>query len=141
MITKNDKDMRSNPNYDYIGLSNSVISHVLQITEHGNIELYTGQRDMCDLYLRTMCDLSDDSLTYRVEDLTPYAIRKYDSVSSKPMTIGYANLRNATKWIKRNCSNADGDIAVNRNYRIDGYVNGNGGLYKFRIEHIDFLDL
>lgn len=135
------RNVSSNPNYDYIGLSNSVISHVLQVTEHSNIELYTGGRDMCDLYLRTMCDLSDDSLEYKVEDVTPYAIRKYDGISSRPMTIGYANWTNAVKWIKRNCSNAGDEVVVNRNYRIDGYVNGNGGLYKFRIEHIDFLDL
>lgn len=135
------RNIRSNPNYDYIGLSNSVISHVLQITECGNIELYTGQRDMCDLYLKTMCDLSDDSLKYKVEDVTPYAIRKYDGISSQPTTIGYANLRNAVAWIKRNCSNAGDEVVVNRNYRIDDCVDSNGGLYKFRIEYIDFLDL
>lgn len=133
-------NVRKTVNYDHIGLSNVVLSHVLQVTDNGNVELYTGHRDYCDLYLRTMCDLSDDSLTYRVEDLTPYAIRKYDGISSRPTTIGYANLRNAVAWIKRNCSNAGDEVVINRNYRIDGYVNGNGGLYKFRIEHVEEED-
>lgn len=134
--------MRSNPNYDHIGLSNIVISRVVQVTDNGNVKLYTGHRDFCDLYLKSSCDVDDDSLEYKIEDITPYAIRKYDGISSRPMTIGYANWANAVAWIKRNCSNADGDgdIAVNRNYHIDDYVNGNGGLYKFRIEYIDSLD-
>lgn len=74
------------------------------------------------------------------EDVTNYAIRKYDGISSRPMTIGYANWDNAVAWIKRNCSNADGDIAVNRNYHIDDYVNGNGYYYHFMIEHVEEED-
>ena len=143
MITKIDKDMRNvrkTIGYDHIGLSNIVISRVVQVTDNGNVELYTGHRDFCDLYLKSSCDVDDDSLEYKLEDITPYAIRKYDGISSRPMTIGYANWDNAVAWIKRNCSNANSDIAVNRNYHIDDYVNGNGGLYKFRIEYIDSLD-
>ena len=143
MITKIDKDMRNvrkTIGYDHIGLSNIVISRVVQVTDNGNVELYTGHRDFCDLYLKSSCDVDDDSLEYKLEDITPYAIRKYDGISSKPMTVGYANLNNAVKWIKRNCSNAGDTVTINRNYRIDGYVNGNGGLYKFRIEYIDSLD-
>lgn len=133
--------MRANRFYDYNGLSDIVISHVVQIVGDVKTNLYTGHRDFCDLYIRELCDKTDDSIVYTVEDITPYAIRKYDGISSKPAsTIGYANLRNATKWIKRNCTNADGDIAINVNYHIDGFVNGNGGYYHFRIEHIDNLD-
>lgn len=134
--------MRSNKYYDYNGLSDIVISHVIQIDNNGNkVELYVGHRDFCDLYIREMCDKSNDAVTYKVEDVTPYAIRKYDGISSKPAsTIGYANLRNATKWIKRHCTNADDDVAINVNYHIDGFVNGNGNYYHFRIEHIDSLD-
>ena len=127
--------------YDHIGLSNIVISRVVQVTDNGNVELYAGHRDFCDLYMKAECDVSDDSLEYKVEDITPYAIRKYDGISSRPITIGYANWANAVKWIKRNCDGTGDNITINRNYNIDGYVNGNGGLYKFRIEYIDFLDL
>lgn len=132
--------MRANKFYDYNGLSDIVISHVMQITDNGKVEWYVGHRDFCDMYIREMCDNSDDSIVYTVEDVTPYAIRKYDGISSKPVTIGYANLRNATKWIKRNCSNVGDDVSINVNYHIDGFVNGNGGYYHFRIEHIDSLD-
>lgn len=132
--------MRANKYYDYNGLSDIVISHVMQITDNGKIEWYVGHRDFCDMYIREMCDNSDDSIVYTVEDVTPYAIRKYDGISSKGVTIGYANLRNATKWIRRNCSNVDGDVAINVNYHIDGFTNGNGGYYHFRIEPIDSLD-
>lgn len=132
--------MRTNKFYDYVGLNDVVISRVVQVAGSSNVELYTGCRDFCDLYLRSSCDVDDDSLEYKVEDITPYAIRKYDGVSNKPMTIGYANLRNAVKWIKRNCSNAGDYVSINVNYRIDSYVNGNGTPYKFRIEYIDSLD-
>lgn len=133
--------MRANKFYDYNGLSDIVISRVIQIDNNGNkVELYVGHKDFCDLYICEHCDTNNDAVTYKIEDITNYAIRKYDGISSKGTTIGYANLRNAIKWIKRNCSNADGDIAINVNYRIDDYVNGNGHYYHFRIEHIDDLD-
>lgn len=131
------KDMGTNHDYyDYDGLSDIVISHVLQKGENGDRELYVGHKSFCELYMYEV----EDSTTCRIEDVTNYAIRKYDGISSRPMIIGYANWDNAVAWIKRNCSNANSDIAVNRNYHIDGYVNGNGGLYKFRIEYIDSLD-
>lgn len=133
--------MRANKFYDYNGLSDIVISRVVQLTDNGKVELYVGHRDFCDLYIRELCDKSDDSLVYMVEDITPFAIRKYDGINSKlASTIGYANLDNAVRWIKRNCTNADGDIATNRNYHIEDFVNGNGHYYHFRIEHIDSLD-
>lgn len=133
--------MRANRFYDYSGLSDIVISRVVQVTNSGEVELYVGRKDFCDLYIREMCDKSNNSAAYIVEDITSYAIRKYDGINSKPAsTIGYANLRNAIAWIKRNCSNVDGDIATNRNYHIDGLTNYNGDLYKFRIEYIDTLD-
>lgn len=131
--------MRANKFYDYNGLSDIVISHVVQVTDNGRTELYVGHRDFCDLYIRELCD-KDDDVVYTTEDVTPYAIRKYDGINSKPVTIGYANLRNAVKWIKRNCSNVGNDVSINVNYHIDGFVNGNGGYYHFRIEHIDSLD-
>lgn len=132
--------MRANKFYDYNGLSDIVISHVVQITDNGKVELYVGHRDFCDLYIRELCDKSDDDDVYTTEDITPFAIRKYDGISSKGVTIGYANLDNAVKWIRRNCSNVSDDVAINVNYHIDGFVNGNGGYYHFRIEHIDSLD-
>lgn len=132
--------MRSNHFYDYNGLSDIVISHVVQIANDNRVELYVGHRDFCDLYIRELCDKSSDDVVYTTEDVTPFAIRKYDGISSKGVTIGYANLNNAVRWIKRNCSNVDGDVATNRNYHIDGFVNGNGHYYHFRIEHIDSLD-
>lgn len=134
-------DMRANRFYDYNGLSDIIISHVIQIDNNGNkVELYIGHRDFCDLYIKELCDTRNNDVTYKIEDVTPYAIRKYDGISSKGVTIGYANLRNATKWIKRNCSNAGDDITINVNYHIDGFVNGNGGYYHFRIEHVEDED-
>lgn len=132
--------MRANKFYDYNGLSDVVISKVVQIVGDIRTNLYAGHRDFCDLYIRELCDKTDDSIVYAVEDITPYAIRKYDGISSKGVTIGYANLDNAVRWIRRNCSNVNGDVATNRNYHIDGFVNGNGGYYHFRIEPIDSLD-
>lgn len=132
--------MRSNHFYDYNGLSDIVISRVVQLTDNGKVELYVGHRDFCDLYIREMCDRSDDSVAYTVEDITPFAIRKYDGISSKGVTIGYANLRNAIAWIKRNCSNVSDDVAINVNYHIEDFVNGNGHYYHFRIEHIEEED-
>lgn len=132
--------MRANKFYDYNGLSDIVISKVIQIVGDIRTDLYVGHRDFCDLYIREMCDRSDDSVAYIVEDVTPFAIRKYDGISSKGVTIGYANLNNAVRWIKRNCANVDGDINTNRNYHIEGFTNGNGHYYHFRIEHIDSLD-
>lgn len=132
--------MRANKFYDYNGLSDIVISHVVQVTDNGKVELYVGHRDFCDLYIRELCDKSDDDVVYTTEDVTPFAIRKYDGISSKGVTIGYANLNNAVRWIKRNCTNVDGDVATNRNYHIEGFTNGNGHYYHFRIEHIDSLD-
>lgn len=132
--------MKGNSYYDYVGLNDIVISRVLQVAGDDITELYVGCRYFCDLYVREICDISDDSIVYKVEDITPYAIRKYDGMSGKPMTVGYANLNNAIKWVKRNCDNVDGDIAVNRNYRIDDCVDINGSFYKFRIEHINSLD-
>lgn len=135
------RNIRSHKYYDYNGLNDIVISHVIQIDNNGNkVELYVGHRDFCDLYVKTMVDSNDDSSVI-IEDVTPYAIRKYDGINSKPAsTIGYANLRNATKWIKRNCSDVGDDVSINVNYHIDNFVNGNGGYYHFRIEHVDILD-
>lgn len=131
--------MRANKFYDYNGLSDIVISKVVQIVGDIRTNLYAGHRDFCDLYIRELCD-KDDSIVYAIEDITPYAIRKYDGISSKGVTIGYANLSNAVKWIRRNCSNVNGDVAINVNYHINNFVNGNGGYYHFRIEHVDILD-
>lgn len=133
------RNIRSNKYYDYNGLNDIVISKVVQIVGDNRTDLYVGHRDFCDLYVKTMVDVNDDSSVI-VENVTPYAIRKYDGINSKPVTIGYANLRNATKWIKRNCSDVGNDVAINVNYHIDNFVNGNGGYYHFRIEHIDSLD-
>ena len=122
--------------YDYDGLSDIVVSHVLQKGENGDRELYTGHRSFCELYMYEV----EDSTICRIEDVTPYAIRKYDGISSRPMTIGYANWNDAVAWIKRNCDNVGDNIAVNRNYHIDDYVNGNGYWYHFRIEYLEEED-
>lgn len=133
------RNIRSNSYYDYNGLNDIVISKVVQTSNDVKTDLYVGHRDFCDLYIKTMVDTNNDSLV-TIEDVTGYAIRKYDGISSKGVTIGYANLRNAVAWIKRNCSNVDGDVAINVNYHIDNFVNGNGGYYHFRIEPINNLD-
>lgn len=133
------RNIRSNKYYDYNGLNDIVISKVVQTSNDVKTDLYVGHRDFCDLYVKTMVDVNDDSSVI-IEDVTPYAIRKYDGISNKPMTIGYANLNNAVKWIRRNCSNAGDEVVINRNYHINGFTNGNGGYYHFRIEHIDSLD-
>lgn len=120
--------------YDYDGLSTIVVSHV--VTDN-NIELYVGHRDFCEL---CAADIMSDSSRITIEPVTRYAIRKYDGISSKATTLGYGTKSACVAWIKRNCDNAGDDIAVNCNYHIDGYVNGNGGFYKFRIEHVEEED-
>lgn len=119
--------------YDYDGLSSIVVSHV--VTD--NIELYVGHKDFCELYV---AENVSDSSRITIEPVTAYAIRKYDGISSKATTIGYGTKSACVAWIKRNCDNAGDNVAVNRNYRINGYVNGNGGFYKFRIEHVEEED-
>lgn len=129
--------MKNSDCYDYDGLSDIVVSHVLQESACGNIELYAGHRSFCDLYI---CKHCDTSIVYRVEPITKYAIRKYDGISSKPITIGYGNKNACVAWIKRNCSNVSNDVSINCNYHIDDYVNGNGYSYVFRIEYIEEED-
>lgn len=119
--------------YDYDGLSPIVVSHVVA---DNNIELYVGHRDFCELYV---AENVSDSSRITIKLVTAYAIRKYDGISSKAATLGYGTKSACVAWIKRNCDNA-GDVAVNRNYHIDDYVNGNGGFYKFRIEHVEEED-